>query len=187
MGQLIGDSNGVQILAWSGIYRRVTCRPRKDKSTQKMCSPVTDGPMGAEWQRRRIHLFNKASGSVPSHMKLFITGAWLVVTSQAPVMQSFTGRKINAEHTVLQHLSDQQQIQNTHSSVNPQVGQDCFHKPPLPNADTLTSIQPKLCHMLVSGCRVARWPRSEHKQHNESNTDAHIQRLPFRKHWSDCP
>lgn len=91
-------------------------------------------------------------------------------TSQAPVMKSFTSRKINAEHTVLQHLSDHQQTQNSHSSVHPQVGQDCFHKPPLPNADTLTSIQPKPCHLLVSGCGGARWPRSERKRHNESNT-----------------
>lgn len=102
-------------------------------------------------------------------------------------MKSFTGRKINAEHTVLQHLSDHQQTQNSHSSVHPQVGQDCFHKPPLPNADTLTSIQPKPYHLLVSGCGGARWPRSERKRHNESNTDAHIQRLLFRKQWSDCP
>lgn len=66
---------------------------------------------------------------------------------------------INAERTVLVHLSDRMQIQNPHSSMDLQVGQEYgtvftslhVQASTLPNADTLTSIQPKLCHLLVVG------------------------------------
>jgi len=70
-------------------------------------------------------------------------------------MKRFLDRMINAERTVLVHLSDRMQIQNPHSSMDLQVGQEYVftslrvQASTLPNADTLTSIQPELCHLLV--------------------------------------
>lgn len=85
-----------------------------------MCSPVTDGLSGSE--RGSTNLIRPPGLSLP---------ICSLMPGQASVMKRFLGRMINAERMVLVHLSYRPHVQNAHSSMDPQVGQeygnDRFH------------------------------------------------------------
>lgn len=99
--------------------------------------------------------------------------------SQAPVMTK-TGRLMQSAWSSCTSMI----IRRYKSLI--QIG----HESLLPNADTLTSIQPKLCHLVVSGCRSPLgWITTETVwvQTTQWLQLTHTQRLLFRKQWSDCP
>lgn len=115
---------------------------------------------------------------------------------QASVMKRFLGRMINAERTVLVHLSDRPQIQNPYSSMDLQVGQeygnDCFHWSPCSSLHTSECWYTDLhsAKTVPSGsCRQLEGPAGpDHRTNNTMTpTNIHIQRFLFRRQWFDCP
>lgn len=85
-----------------------------------MCSPVTDGPIVSKGGS--TYLIRPPGLSLP---------ICSLMPGQASVMKRLLGRMIHAKRTVLVHLSDRPHVQNPHSSMDPQVGQeygtDRFH------------------------------------------------------------